>query len=114
MLKPGQSVLAWLYDLAVVGFYMPILLWLGANSSSSETWLSASKVLGTLSYPIYVIHVPIWNALRASYGWQGNEILHTSEPWSGLMLVITLCIIAWYMDKFVDRPIRRLLSNIFL
>jgi len=114
VLKPDGSTLAWLYDLAIVGIYMPILLWLGASSSPSETWLSASRVLGILSYPICVIHVPIWNSLRASYGWQGNEILHKYEPWSGFVLVIVLCIIAWSMDKFVDRPTRRLLSNILL
>jgi len=114
VVKLGGSTLAWLHELAIVSIYMPILLWLGANSSSSETWLSASKVLGTLSYPIYVVHVPIWNALRASYGWQGNEILHKYEPWSGFMLVIVLCIIAWYVDKFVDRPARQLLSKALL
>jgi len=114
MVKLERLMLARLYELFILGIYIPILLWLGAGSRPSETWLLVSRVLGALSYPIYVIHVPIWNMLRACYRWQGNEFLHEHEPFSGFILIVTLCFIASSLDRFVDRPLRRQLSKALL
>jgi peptidoglycan/LPS O-acetylase OafA/YrhL len=101
----------WLYQLAVVAIYMPLMVWLGAGSRASGGWRTACATLGALSYPLYVIHAPVWTAVRAFNGWQGNTVLHDAAPWSGLILTATLCAVAWWLDRSVDFPLRRRLSR---
>ena len=104
----------WVYELAVVTIYMPAMVWLGTGSVAKGRWLSASVALGALSYPVYVIHAPVWTAARAFNGWQGNIVLHDAAPWSGLALASGLCLLSWWLDKAVDYPLRRRLSKRFL
>ncbi|WP_445191861.1 acyltransferase family protein [Sphingomonas sp. Tas61C01] len=101
----------WLYQLAAVCIYMPCMVWLGAGSKVTGKWRSACVALGALSYPLYVIHAPVWTAVRAFNGWQGNNVLHDYAPWSGLSLTVLLCVVSWWLDRAVDYPVRRWLSG---
>lgn len=112
MVAPGAPF-GWLYELAVIAIYMPLMVWLGAGARAGR-WRGVSIALGAMSYPVYVIHVPIWTAIRAFNGWQGNTILHRHAPWSGIALVISLCALAWWLDRYVDHPLRRRLANALL
>jgi peptidoglycan/LPS O-acetylase OafA/YrhL len=113
LFKPAAPI-GWLYELAVIVLYMPWIVWLGAGSRPTGNWLWVSVALGALSYPVYVIHAPVWTAIRAFNGWQGNTVLHDRAPWSGLVLVAILCAVAWMLDKYVDYPVRLRLSKALL
>jgi peptidoglycan/LPS O-acetylase OafA/YrhL len=110
LLKPSAPF-GWLYELAVLTLYMPMIVWLGSGSRPTGAWLPTSVALGALSYPLYVIHAPVWTAIRAFNGWQGNTFLHDRAPWSGVFLIVALCVVSWWLDKAVDHPIRRRLSK---
>ncbi|WP_380787741.1 acyltransferase family protein [Sphingomonas sp. R86521] len=113
MLKPAPPI-GWVYELAVITLYMPLMVWLGAGSRPIGRWRSIAVALGALSYPVYVIHAPVWTAIRAFHGWRGNVFLHDRAPWSGLMLTVLLCAVAWALDRYVDYPLRRRLSKTLL
>lgn len=113
LLKLGAPF-GWLYELAVLTLYMPVIVWLGSGSKPAGAWLPTLVALGALSYPLYVIHAPVWTAIRAFNGWQGNTFLHDHAPLSGILLIISLCVVAWWLDKAVDYPIRRQLSKALL
>lgn len=113
LLKPGGPF-GWTYQLAIVVIYMPMMVWLGAGARAKGGWLKACTALGALSYPLYIIHAPVWTGIRAFNGWQGNNVLHAAAPWSGLMLLAILCAISWWLDKAVDYPLRKRLSRTLL
>lgn len=108
--KPEPPI-GWLYELVVVTLYLPGIVWLGAGSTARRGWLSLCIALGALSYPLYVIHAPVWTAVRAWDDKQFNEVLHDYAPWSGYLLIAGLCLVCWWLDKAVDYPLRRRLSR---
>ena len=55
--------------------------------------------------------VSIWTAVMRFNNWQGNVILLGHGPWSGIALVAALCATSWWLDKYVDIPVRRRLSR---
>lgn len=113
MLKPGPPF-GWLYELAVLTLYMPAIVWLGSGSRPVGIWLPVSVTLGALSYPLYMIHAPIWMAIRTLEGWQPTSVLIGFAPWSGIMMTAGLCAVAWWLDKAVDYPLRQRLYRLFL
>jgi peptidoglycan/LPS O-acetylase OafA/YrhL len=56
MWKSGESGI---YDLAVVSLLFPCVLMLSANTVLSGRWLGLARRGGQLSYPCYVLHVPV-------------------------------------------------------
>lgn len=113
MLKPGAP-LGWLYELAVLTLYMPAIVWLGSGSRPRGAWLPISVALGALSYPLYMIHAPVWMAIRTLEGWQPTSALIGYAPWSGIGMTVALCVIAWWLDKYVDYPLRQRLYRTIL
>jgi peptidoglycan/LPS O-acetylase OafA/YrhL len=110
MFKP-EPPFGWVYELAVVTVYMPMIVWLGAAARPAGAWLPACVALGALSYPLYVIHPPIWLAVMRFNNWQGNVFLLGHAPWSGIVFVSALCAASWCLDKYLDYPLRRRLSK---
>ena len=108
--KPGPPI-GGLYELVVVTLYLPGIVWLGASATARRSWLSLCVALGALSYPLYVIHAPVWTEVRAWDNKQFNEVLHGYAPWGGYLLIAGLCLVCWWLDKAVDYPLRRRLSQ---
>lgn len=103
-----------LYELAVVTVYLPSIVWLGAGARAKGRWLPICAALGALSYPLYVIHAPVWTVVRAWDDRQLNEYLHSYAPLSGLLMIVGLGVICWWLDKAVDYPLRRRLSRMLV
>lgn len=93
----------WIYDLGVIAVYYPILVLLGAQSRGSATTTWISGVLGAASYPLYVLHVPLWDGLRASV----DPVLTQAAPWSGVAVVVAFVLISLALEAWVDLPLRR-------
>lgn len=110
LLKPEGSA-AWIYDLAVIVLYFPLLVWLGATARAGRRWTSISVALGALSYPLYVLHIPVWNLVRAQNDWGVDRALHEASPWSGLIFTLALVALSWWVDKAFDYPLRRRLNQ---
>lgn len=113
MLKPGAPF-GWLYELGVLTVYMPAIVWLGSGSHPRGVWLPVSVALGALSYPLYMIHAPVWMAIRTLEGWQPTSMLIGYAPWSGITMTAGLCAVAWWLDKAVDFPLRQRLYRAIL
>jgi peptidoglycan/LPS O-acetylase OafA/YrhL len=113
MLKPAAPF-GWLYEIGVLTLYMPAIVWLGSGSRALGVWLATSVALGALSYPLYMIHAPVWMAIRTLEGWQPTSSLIGYAPWSGILMTAGLCAVAWWLDKAVDYPLRQRLYKVFL
>ncbi|MHB8283813.1 MAG: acyltransferase family protein [Caulobacteraceae bacterium] len=97
----------WVYDLAVIVLYFPVLLSLAAQSRGKRFWTWASAVLGAISYPLYVLHVPIWALLQIRW----DKALAHAAPWSGFVMIACLLPVCWAAETLVDVPLRQFLNR---
>jgi peptidoglycan/LPS O-acetylase OafA/YrhL len=92
------------YDLACVAFVFPCIVLLGAMSGDSQN--GSARLLGELSYPIYILHVPLlyWFEETAN---RLNTPLNFPALVSAAAFCVAFAALAW---KFFDQPVRKLLS----
>lgn len=86
----------------------PLIVFLGAKVSLTGRMKSVSDIGGELSYPIYVLHFPIFACLNG-----GLQIFGIELP---LIMAISLyfgaiMIGSWFALIWYDRPVRRLLKQ---
>ena len=121
LLRPGQSLLClglliavlafptprdlrWIYDLFVVFFVWPALLyWASAIVPGTKTALVAS-FLGVASYAVYVLHTPLldWAHVIAP-GITSPALM----PFAGVILVALVVLISWCLTVWIDQPLQR-------
>jgi peptidoglycan/LPS O-acetylase OafA/YrhL len=107
MVHPKGDVLQSAFDLiaALAGF--PILVWVGANCSPSPAAARIYSFLGFISYPIYILQLPL---VRAAYTSLDPKLLPPVTT-----TVTSLCImivIAFVVARYFDAPLRRMLSSL--
>lgn len=96
-----------IYDLACVFLLFPLLIAFAAQPPSSRFWYSAFTLLGALSYPLYLLHVPIsrmigFVAKIASPSMSADTLIVLSMAGS-----VAGSFLALY---FFDEPVRRWLT----
>lgn len=118
----GRSPLAWLavaaivlllavklpgvfaFDLLTIFVAFPLLVWFAA--SVEPPWPAIASALGALSYPLYVIHVPLLSIVTRAVIFIG-ERPEALAPWIGLATIAALCGAALWLDRAYDEPVRR-------
>ena len=102
-----RPVLQLPFDLIAVYFLFPALTVLAIASDHAVTGNRFFAFLGATSYGVYVLHDPLSSlielTLRHSFGIDVADY----APWSGLIFLAGLLVLCWYLEKFVDLPIRR-------
>ena len=90
---------AWLLG---VLFVAPSLVYLGsASEPQSKKWAKLCNYLGWLSYPLYCVHLPIYNIFRAELG--VNYL-------SSMLAVLCSVVVAHVASKSIEEPVRRRLA----
>ena len=87
----------------------PALVWLGASENNlGEKTRAACSFLGDLSYPLYMVHYPLFYLYYSYIGFDGNGVAMTfSEAWPAAVIVVIASIaLAWICMKFYDIPLR--------
>lgn len=102
------------FEMFCIAFVFPCLVWLGASGSTSDLFSSKiCKFLGDISYPVYIIHYPLYYLF---YAWLiKNSYFTFWETWSvALALMAGNIFLAWLCMKLYDEPLRRYLAHRFL
>ncbi len=113
-IKPGHNIsLNSLYEVVCIAFIFPLLVWLGASGSASGRTGKLNRLLGDLSYPLYIVHYPI---MYLFYAWLiENDVYTLQECWGVALLVIASSILlALLCLKLYDEPVRRWLARKFI
>ncbi len=101
------------YHLGVITVVMPALVFFGADVKLSPMCGRICGALGDLSYPLYIIHIPLLGPLF------GVRVTHlvASSPFLRHVLVpvydLGLAAFAWSLEAYLDVPIRRWLSRAY-
>lgn len=100
-----------LYEVACIVIFFPLLVWIGASGSIRSEWLGkVNRVLGDISYPLYIVHYPL---MYIFYAWlidKGYYSLHASWP-IALLVVVSSIVLAILCLKLYDIPVRRWLAR---
>ena len=102
-----------LYDTLSTLLLFPLLLWLGASGHATDA--ATARIcgfLGDISYPLYMVHYP---SMYLFYAWVWNHGYTFSEVWPvAAALFAGNILLAWFVLKIYDEPLRRLLTARFL
>lgn len=112
---PGGSIsLNSLYEFLCIAFLFPLLVWVGACGKSSNGFTAkANRVLGEISYPLYIVHYPI---MYIFYAWLIEKEIYTLQDCraAAALVVVSSILLAFLCLKLYDEPVRRLLSKRFI
>lgn len=107
----GSISLNSLYEVMCIVILFPIIVWMGASGSiRSKRVGRANKLLGEISYPLYIVHYPI---MYVFYAWlidKGYYSLQASWP-VALLVVVSSIALAIVCLKLYDEPVRRWLTR---
>lgn len=98
-------------DFLAVFIIFPLCIVLGARNNSSLLFNSIYKLLGQVSYPIYLLHIPI-AALIYLFGL--GQLMERNAPISGILFVILIIILSIFLERFFDLPLRKYFRDRFL
>lgn len=108
--KAGISVNS-LYEVVCIAVFFPFIVWLGASGATTGAFTSrVSKILGDLSYPLYIVHYPI---MYVFYAWLIEKKYYTLQecPGVALLVVVSSIVLSLLCLKLYDEPVRRWLTR---
>lgn len=108
----GNLWLNGLYDSICVLFLFPLILYIGACGSVTAVGAKGEKVwrlLGDISYPLYMIHYPF---MYLFYAWCWEDGKTIAQTWPAMVGIFFGCIaLAYIVLKLYDEPLRKKLSS---
>ena len=108
MLAMPLFVLSQPYEAAAVLLVAPALVLFGAKARVMAFFDPLWRALGRLSYPLYLVHMPIGIACVHLYWASGSRI----SPYIGVGLTLSVAsALAWSVMKLYDEPVRRWLAK---
>ena len=98
--------------LATVIIVFPVLLWLGASDRTADKRQTAMfRLLGDLSYPLYIVHYPLFYLFYSHLIHTGTYTLGQSLGYASLTVAGSIAL-AWVALHFYDIPVRRWLTSL--
>ena len=107
VLVPIPTQMARPYQLFVILLVIPGLVFFGADIRLGRVGAALCPILGELSYPLYIIHLPLLSPLFGSHVAhlvQGSGVLHK------LLVPTYICFLAalsWALRMYLDVPLGR-------
>lgn len=109
----GNISLNSLYEYVCIALLFPLIVWIGACGSASGNTGKLNRVLGDISYPLYIVHYPI---MYIFYAWLIEKEIYTLQDCSGIatLVVVSSILLAFFCLKLYDKPVRYWLGRKFI
>ena len=109
----GNISLNSLYEVVCIAVVFPFVVWLGACGVCHGRTSKLNKILGDISYPLYIVHYPL---MYIFYAWLIEKKYYTLQDcWAEVLLVVVSSILlAFLCLKLYDEPVRRWLGRKFV
>ncbi|HEX8614861.1 MAG TPA: acyltransferase [Telluria sp.] len=108
--RPSAALRPWL-DFVAVTVAFPVLIYLAVGCRVSGRAAQACAVLGAISYPLYVLHVPLGRLVNGALVKLLPMASAPAMVLAGLVFVGVLLPLCWLLDQRVDAPLRRWLMR---
>lgn len=104
--SPSAGGLNWIIDALTVFFIFPFFV-LCASQGKTTKLQGVLLMLGSASYPIYVLHKPIGEFFAFLF----KSHVGFFAPFSGILLTLFLIVVSLWVEKYYDIPLRRWISG---
>jgi peptidoglycan/LPS O-acetylase OafA/YrhL len=96
----------WLYDAACVFVIFPLILIAAMNNEPTARWRSVARISADLSYPLYLLHLPLML-------WLGYCLTHfgMALPVQQLLVLVAVPTLAYAAHICFDRPLQSILKG---
>jgi len=95
-----------IFDFVCVTALFPALILVAMIFNPGKASAPIFKFLGLVSYPVYVLHVPLAKWIPIVLRDTGVNL--SSQPlWVGIGFIAFLLPLSWVLDRYYDMPIRR-------
>ena len=101
-----------LYEVICIATVFPLIVHIGACGISSGKTAKINRLLGDISYPLYIVHYPI---MYIFYAWLIEKKYYTLQDcWEvASLVVVSSILLAFICLKLYDEPVRRWLAGKF-
>jgi len=99
------------YALVCVGAVFPALLRFAADYEPPAWLLPVFRGLGTVSYPVYILQVPV-SVLAGGLLSEAGYAPARFAPWSGFAFCLFLALLSLALVKYVEQPVRQRLRQL--
>lgn len=90
------------FDVLVVAIALPALTWFASSSEMTGRAAAVFTALGAISYPLYLLHIPVFRIAVTTLEPQGG-----GAAIQGAILVALLLPFCWAVDRYLDQPARK-------
>ena len=106
---PKLGQINWLYQILSVFILFPLCILWSANTNQHSVFLKPMIILGAISYPAYVMHVPITKLLNLLMSYD----IRANAPLSGFIFLIVFFTLCIFLEKDIERPLRQFLRKMY-
>lgn len=103
-----------IYQLLCIGLLYPAIIMLGSNPLREQRlearMRSAVTILGELSFPIYVLHYPLFDVF-AKFATHAGFVEGQPRPWYLLAISLIVVLLSYLTLRSYDMPLRAWLSR---
>ena len=102
------------YDLCAELVLFPLLVALAARGVARGLVATLCRISGEISYPLYILHVPVIHIVRAAAKkvWPGHlEAWYVGNTSANLCIIIVAVAVSYACLKLYDEPVRRYLAK---
>lgn len=109
MVSPYNGV----FEIFVILFVFPMIIRYAPCAKIGRNGVSVCKMLGNLSYPLYIVHYPI---MYAFYQWmiKTGKMHFLDSWWVALLAIMSSIVMATLCFKVLDVPLRKWLSRVVI
>lgn len=111
MVDPGPGIRA-VAHIALVAILYPLMIIAAANVRETGGGGAIMRELGVASYAVYILHMPIIALVRGFFLKVLNLPYQDLGGWGTVVLGGAVLFAALIVDRFYDRPVRRLLTRV--
>lgn len=105
---PTPKDLKAFFDIPVIFFVWPALLYVASGCIPSQRIATISNVLGTASYALYVLHTPLMDWFELVWGAVTDRPIGLAI---GLLLVVAMVALSWFLTVAIDQPMQKRLKR---
>lgn len=108
--SPSKAILP-AHDALAVAIAFPLLVYVGMRFQPTGMLAKLCKVLGIVSYPLYIVHSPLSELVQHSFASVTGRGVDTYAPLAGFVILVFLLALAWFLHHFYDEPVRQAVAE---
>jgi peptidoglycan/LPS O-acetylase OafA/YrhL len=97
-------------QVGLIAVAFPAIILLGANYVPVGREAGLYAISGRLSYPFYVLHLPLLVIMMGFLKWRHLYDVHWAS-WFGVPMAAGVAVVSWLILRIYDEPVRRRLSQ---